>query len=782
MDTLRVDICYRPLRVGWVIQSGDTDAFRQAVKFSHTLWGGRFNPILMADHEDEARRLIDLFRVDLLLPLGTSDIVKAFPKKFPHLINPFFDDSIFIGGEKENKRSQLLDIHNALVHMRDKSEWKTINDKGFRIYNWKADDPLADVFLTQFGNYPSADEIGIDYREILAQGLEAVEFGLDPVSPIPADIIDHPSIPYLSRHALERHYSVQAGWDSPGFFVGDAANLDDLVCHWNLRAADIALWFVDPAHLGRYAEIIPAWEKAMRQSVSHRHEWDRRVAVWTRRENSEDARQWFVDMQLMVYPVSEYSWNGQNVRPPMMSFDQVSVLGVFGRERSQPKVSFALSNKPFCSDTWFHTQHLVASVSFIGSLYGDEQYTLKPPYLPELNEFYARTMHFQYNKLRIESERIGIVIDAADSDAWLYALPVANLFERIFGMADYTTRLSNGGLITRQLITRLGGLQGARVFKIPGVRRLLRTHGPAASFTKEGAVQLIGQKDPDNPDAKFSDYFDLYIEQRPRGTKLKSDDVFGHLVEKGLFRIGAELNCPSCRMASWIALDVLRQSVVCELCGHEHDATRQLMSGRWYYRRSGVLGAERNAQGAIPVALTLQQLETTLSGGLHDGVYSPSLDLIKKDQTRTDCEVDFVWVIPRPYPRKTAIILGECKDQGPIKPDEFKRDIENLRRVADALPRKRFKPFILLTKLNPFTPEEIELAKTLNTEYEQRAILLTARELEPYRNIYERTKAEFNVDSYGGTPEDLARNTAKMYFSSPEPKVVVGFDDGGSAK
>ncbi len=787
MDTIRVDICYRPMRIGWVIQSGDIGAFRQAVKLSHTLWGGRFNPILMADREDEARQLIDLFRVDLLLPVGVADEVKAFSKKFPHLINPFFHDTIFIGGANEQKRAQLLDIHNSLAHLRDKPEWKAINDQGFRIYNWQADDPLADVFLMQFGGYPRADEIGIDYQEVLAQGFETTECDLDPESPIPADILDHPSITYLSRHALERHYSVQSGWDSPGFFVGDASNLDDLVCHWNLRAADIALWFVDPAHLGRYTDTIPAWERAMRQSVSHRHEWDRRVAAWTRRESIDQAhidevRRPFSEMELTICPVSEHSWNGRNVRPPMMSFDQVSVLGVFGRERGKPKVSFSLSDKPFCGDTWFHTQHLVASVSFIGGLYGDEQHTLNLPYIPELNEFYARTMHFQYDRLRIESERIGIVIDAADADAWLYALPVADLFERIFDMADYTAKLSNGGLITRQLISRLGGLQGARVFKIPGVRRLLRTHGPAASFTKKGALELIGQKDPENPDAKFSDHLDLHIEQRSAGAKLKPDDVFGHLVEKGLFRMGAELTCPSCRMASWIALDTLRQCVVCELCGHEHDATRQLIRGVWHYRRSGVLGAERNAQGAIPVALTLQQLETTLSGGLHDGVYSPSLDLTKKGQARNECEVDFIWVIPRPYPRKTAIVLGECKNQGPINQDEFERDVDNLRRVADSLPRKRFKTFILLAKLNPFTPEEIELAKTLNEEYQKRVILLTARELEPY-HIYERTKAEFDIDSYGGTPEDLASNTAKMYFvehsipdeqNPPESDVAVG--------
>jgi hypothetical protein len=764
VDTLRVDICYRPLRIGWVIHSGDTDAFRQAVKLSHTLWGGRFNPIFMADREDEALRLVDLFRVDMLLPVGTSDVVKAFPKKFPHVINPFFHDSIFIGEGKEQKRAQLLDIHNALAHMRDTPGWKAVNDRGFRVYNWQANDPLADVFLTQFGSYPSADEVGIDYRDMLIQGFETTEFDLDPALPIPADILNHPCINFLSRYGIERHYGIKTGQDSPGFFVGNATNLDDLVCHWNLRAADIALWFVDPAHIARYDEIIPAAEKALQQSVAHRREWDRCLGVWTRSEDLNEIQQAFAGMQLTICPVSDHSWNGRNIRPPMMAFDQVSVLGVLGRERGKPKVSFSLSNKPFCSDSWFHTQLLVASISFIGGLHGDEQYTLKPPYLPELNEFYARAMHFQYDRLRIESERIGIVIDSADADAWLYALPVADLFERIFGMAGYSTKMSNGGLITRQLISRLGGLQGARIFKIPGVRRLLRTHGPLASFTKKGALDLIGKKDPDNPNAKFSDYLGLHIQQRTHGTNLKPDDVFGHLVEKGLFRIGAELNCPSCRMANWVQLEALRQRVFCELCGHEHDVTRQLISGVWQYRRSGVLGAERNAQGAVPVALTLQQLETTLSGGLNGGMYSPSLNLAKKDQARNECEVDFVWVIPRPYPSKTVIILGECKDQGPIKLDEFEKDIEHLRRVADNFPRKLFKIFILLAKLNPFTPEEIELAKTLNTDHQQRAILLTARELEPY-HVYERTKTEFDINGYGGTPEDLARNTAKIYFS-----------------
>ncbi len=765
MDTTRVDICYRPLRIGWAIRAGDTEAFRQAVRLTHALWGGRFNPIVVVDREDEADRLVDLFRVDVILPVGDSDVVKAFPKRYPHLITPFMIEPVIVDDKKDRAFASVLDVHNALIHLRDNPEWKAIKDKGFRTYNWQAVDPLADTFLIQFGAYPRPDEIGIDYRDMLVQATEATEYSIDPAQPLPVDTLDHPSIAFLSRWSLERHYGVQAGSSSPGYFVGDATNLDDMICHWNLRASDISLMFIDPNHLPRYADIIPAWGKLAREMVSdRRHEWDRKVGVWSRNENMDEVRKPFGDLPLLGHTVTEHSWNGHNVRPPMMYFDQVSTLGVIGREFGNIKVSFPLSDKPFCGDTWFHTQHLVASVSFIGGLYNDDQHTLAPPYLPELNEFYARTMYIQYDTLRIEPGRVGLVIDAADTDSFLYALPVTELMEHVFEMAGFKTEPSPAGLITRQLIARLGGLQGGRVFKIPGVRRLLKTHGPGASFTKNSALQLIASKDPDNPDAKFADHDDLYIESRPLGTKLEPSAVFSHLVENGLFRIGVDLTCASCRMASWTALDALKQQVLCELCGDEYDATRQLVNSKWYFRRSGVLGREKNAEGAVPVALTLQQLETNLGRILHDSMYSPSLNLLPMEGCDAPkCEVDFVWIIARDYPRKTAVILGECKDQGSIKLDEFEKDVENLRRVADALPKKRFKTFILLTKLAPFTPEEIEVAKTLNDNHQYRAILLTARELEP-THIYERTKLEFDIKGHASSPEDLVQTTAMIYF------------------
>jgi hypothetical protein len=781
MDTVRVKICYRPLRVCWAIAEGDRDGFRRAVRFNHTMWGGRFNPIVVADRVDEATEIVESFRADMIVPIGESEVVKSFPKRFPQLIHPFFHEELFIDTHRPGEaRAQFLDIHNALVKLREIPEWKTINDRGVHVYTWDANDPLSDIFLMQLGAYPDIAETHIDYREILKRASSPAEHHIDPNAPLPAAILDHPSISYFSRHGIERHYSLRSGWDHPGFYLGDASDLDDLLYFWNVRATDTALWFLDRNHVARYEQILPVWSKTTADKLAMRRDnFPPGVAVWSQRSfqadheaYSAELRRIFGDGPLTVCGLDPGFWH---LRAPMMVLGESAQLGVLSDGGEKPKLSFALDDKPFCGDIWFHSQHLVASLSFVGGLYGDDLHTLVPPYVPELNEFYARTMHFEYNKFRVEPERIGLIIDAADSDAFIYALPVPALFEELFSLAGLSAKPSASGLITRQLISQLGGLRGAAVFKIPGARRLLRTYGPTEAFTAKSALQLIGSKDPENPDAKFGDYEDLYIEARPHGTKLTPKGVFTYLVEKRLFRIGSQLTCPHCRMTSWTALDNLKQRTTCEMCGRDFDATRQLMDGVTHYRRSGVLGTERNAQGAIPVVLTLQQLDANLSHTLYNNMYSTSLELKPKSgNTVPECEVDFVWMVAGAYPEKTTIIVAECKDRGRNSGAGSDggtisaTDIANLKQVADAFPKTRFETYVLLAKLCPFTESEIAAAKELNGPYRQRVIMLTARELEPW-HLYERTAKEFQIDRYAGSEADLARNTAAIYFAPATP-------------
>jgi hypothetical protein len=420
MESIRVNVCYRPLRIAWAIRAGDMQGFRSAVRLSNALRGGRFNPIVIVDEQEQAEDLVNLFRVDVILPISDSDAVRSFPNCFPYLIKPFFHDSIFVGTGESGSPCQVLDIENALAHLYRTTEWEEIKKWGMRLYAWKPEDPLADVFLMQLGEYPTTDEVPVNYRELVKNAAEATEVEIDPVSELPADTFEYPSISFLSRFGLQAHYGIPAGWDHPGFYSGDAGNLNDLVTYWNLRAANIPILFVDPNHIGRYGETITKRDGAMRQMVSSRRfEFERSLALWAQVDAAHNTQEYlteimkpFQERASVMCRVDAGIWSGGAVRPPMMHFGEASTLGIFSNEFGRPKISFALEGKPFNGDTWFHSQALVASVSFIGGLYGDEQHTLIPPFIPELNEFYARSMVFEYNKLRSEPERIGLVIDA----------------------------------------------------------------------------------------------------------------------------------------------------------------------------------------------------------------------------------------------------------------------------------------------------------------------------------------------------------------------------------
>jgi hypothetical protein len=301
------------------------------------------------------------------------------PFRIASLINPFLHKQLIVGGSQGVKHAQVLDIHNALITIRKEGQAKGIQDKGFRVYSWEERDPLADLFLIRLGAYPSNAEIGIDYKAMVSDVLSPAEVALAPDVPIPAETLEHPTISYLSRHLLRRHYSIDSGWNDPGFYVGDVADFDDLVTYWNLRAADIPLTFVDQHHLARFVDLIPSWEKIALELLSRAPEYRRRVAVWSRVNDPKIALQLLGGRPVTFCVITDHSWHGGAVVAPMMYFGDAHVLGTVSRSATQARVSFQLGDKPFADDLWFHTQHLVASLDFGIGLYGDENFTLRLP-------------------------------------------------------------------------------------------------------------------------------------------------------------------------------------------------------------------------------------------------------------------------------------------------------------------------------------------------------------------------------------------------------------------
>jgi hypothetical protein len=210
METVRVKICFRPLRVCWAIGAGDRAAFRKAVMLSNTFWGGRFNPIVIADRVEEADRIALAFRADVIVPVGDSETVKRFPERYPHLINPFFHKGLFVGSDDRDTRAQMLDVHNTFVHRHDSPEWKAAREKGFRLYQWDDGDALSDALLVQLGRYPEHAETRVDYREIMKRASEAVEVRISQTDVVPKELLDHPGVSYVSRLGMQRHYGIRS--------------------------------------------------------------------------------------------------------------------------------------------------------------------------------------------------------------------------------------------------------------------------------------------------------------------------------------------------------------------------------------------------------------------------------------------------------------------------------------------------------------------------------------------------------------------------------------------
>ena len=143
----------------------------------------------------------------------------------------------------------------------------------------------------------------------------------------------------------------------------------------------------------------------------------------------------------------------------------------------------------------------------------------------------------------------------------------------------------------------MGGLQGCRVFKIEGVRKLIEKYGPLESFTRSGAVQVIGQNDPATGRPNFEKYERLFIEQREK-PKLKAEDAFEYLVKNGVFQVGLKLKCSNCELDFWIFLDDVATEIRCGLCGRIFNITGQLRDRDWAYRRSGLFGREDHQEEA----------------------------------------------------------------------------------------------------------------------------------------------------------------------------------------
>jgi len=713
MNTLSLRIRYRPLRIGWCLQHGDLASFRKAIRLNHALWGGRFNPIISVGAPEIGKQIVRAFHLDLLIPLSGDVEVKTFVDQFPYLPSPFFPPDIFIKERSGRVYSQSLDLYHPIRRLYEK-HLKNNPSPAFHasIFEWDDDDPLADVCLATFGGFLPKEDTGLDYSNLIEKHLAAELVSLGGRAVLPSDSYKKATPNWISSLDLERRYSISYRTPSPGFYLGNSADFEDLITYWNLRATDSDILFYDPRFPDRLNPLRAEYLNALATHRKGPAGFDDYISVWCHREDDVDLSG-FGDKPRRV--LARPDWNAP---APIMYFEEKAALAAIGESFGQIRVSFSLPQMPGFNERHSWSQNLVASISAWTGLYGNERLTLKTPFLPELNEYYGRNLYFEWNKARVEPDGIGIIVHLRRDDLTLSALDVSSLISKIFQIAGVRARLSKAGLVSSQLIQQLGGLQGCRVFKIAGVRDLIEKYSPDQSFTRSGANQVIGRIDPRTGKPNFSEYHYLFLEARQLSAKLSPEDAFRYLIKHGVFRVGLKFGCPNCRLEFWVSLDDVKTFTRCEYCGHDFNVTPQLRDRDWHFRRSGLFGKENHQEGGIPVALVLQQMDTVFSHP--DIFYTTGMDLEPEGAGIQKCETDFVLVKMESMEDRVQIAIGECKTRKEITEE----DVLKLRLVAEALEKVGIRAFLIFAKLGDFTPDELSRCQAANSGYRMRLILL----------------------------------------------------------
>lgn len=142
-------------------------------------------------------------------------------------------------------------------------------------------------------------------------------------------------------------------------------------------------------------------------------------------------------------------------------------------------------------------------------------------------------------------------------------------------------------------------------------------------------------------------------------------------------------------------------------------------------------------------------------------MYSIAVEFKSQTTQIEDCEADFVAVVAsRPNINETPvqILIGEAKTSSRIDAN----DVRKLGMVADAIPSEIARAFIMFAKTGTFTPDEVTLARSLNSRGRQRVILWSRDELEPYL-VYERSEDRLGGRAYASSLTDMVQATEKLF-------------------
>ncbi len=760
MGTTNIDIIYRPVRIAFLVPEGDIGTLVQAAKINSLLWGGMNNPVLSIGGDiEEVRRVIDVYNADTIFSLDDSIDLDVLYDKYSQKRH-----AQFIGGlnvldgtwQLHGRESWCLDLINITDHIWNSRThaWPADRKGNYVKVDWNVEDPESPLFAVLFGAFPKPNSI---FEQAFTQGLHCDQVSIDSDA-VPSSIIEKRTLIELTTYKLQRRGQEAR---TQGVFVGSGSNFTDLQHYWNLRAAGIPLIFCNIDNLQRWRNFVEVYLETLQrrlQGGSTAGDFGRyRIPIfyWSVENAAIDA---LIDSLKIRGKTSKHNLRARAIllEPVIPFLQERRTLANVEKERSGYEISCELPPLTFVDpdNRRVLLQRFVALFSATTE-FAFPLHTIRLPAMRDLLEDFGRDILFDPHAAVLQGGSIGLITTSFSCSKRLFPISYAELMKKVLAHVKIKCEASQSGIVANTIIEQLGGLEGSRVLKIRGVRKLIKAFNANDNFDRGTALKYIR-------DAGGIDRFkSLYINGQP----VTADLAFEMLIKKGLVRSGLDLCCVKCRLSNWIPLGRIMEAWTCEYCGETQPIATLLMgpAGKWKYRKSGLFAKDNNQEGAIPVLLTLLQVKRLLEyGGF---VYSTAVKL--SGTNGVDCEVDLCILQYNRHEQassdiqsKMEIGIGECKDEGGII-DE--KDVQNLTKVYHRLNSKDIRCYIIFSKAaDNFTAEEILLFKSLKKDGIP-LILFTNNELEPYEPYGDRKETTYHP-LLGNTLQEMSWMSSTMYL------------------
>ena len=696
MAFLYGDLRLRPTRVGFLVRPSDLANLQRVFQICSCLWGGMYNPVIPV-----SRSLPKAWRSRVLPRLSGRQLAMGYVR--------FFEPDVFV--ETETGMAQWLGIHdglsglyprvisidnlldgNGLPHSefavglnifdvyedlyRNEFQFVRHNNSFVALFDdHSRHDPYIDATFGAFPEQQTVPNVSRAYKDAFNPTILKHE---------PAAWLQlvggHGCTPLtLTCHDLE--HIPRGEWD-PTIYVANPTSPLDLIDLWNLRLLRENMLPVN-------AEWLPELKDYLRELVALHHRPLPRnsngVMICTTIEvgnsfSAEEAKT-LVDDTFADLPHG--SWALKHWFDPIWQSNQNPVVYRPGPVQIYAKSSHL--NLPILTETRQSIRFQSLAPKF-ASKYGNEARWVNVISLRDhANQnrlalaLPSTTVASPYYHLAVGTpllvSREGFVLPQKfkDDEAYIQLMSGTEAVVDWFKQHDIKAEPSDAGRIADQILSSVGGFQGARILQDKDTLILLNKMSKSTSQTGsaeewQGIARKRANMDP------FGGF--------------KSKGCLDRFVEAGALKLGLSVPCPDCKKDNWYGLNDLSEEVSCQRCLETFRFPQGNLNYRnspWKFRVAGPYSEPNYARGSYATVLALKCIADGAGFGDNTITFSANLDLMVNGE---HSEIDFACWYRRDHhgsrQDEPLFLVGEAKSFGV---NSFSgEDVARLKEIGQKMP------------------------------------------------------------------------------------------------